>query len=79
MSRLKFYRKKSGLTQAEVARMLNVHQSAVSNWERGQLPAKKYRPQLRALFRATEEELFGEETENEKTDPGRAAGRGDPA
>lgn len=65
MSRLKFYRNKSGLTQAEVARMLNVNQSAVSNWERGQLPAKKYRPHLRALYHATEEELFREEPRDE--------------
>ena len=62
MTRLYQCRIRAGLTQADVAKALNVHPSAVSNWERGiNPPLKKYRGQLRALYRATEEELFGKE------------------
>ena len=61
MSRLRFYRLKAGLTQEQVAKELDVDTSAISNWERGKnLPLKKYRLKLRALYHATEEELFGE-------------------
>lgn len=63
MSRLKFYRLKAGLTQDEVAKELDVTQSALSNWERGtNPPLPKYRKRLRALYHATDEELFGKET-----------------
>lgn len=62
MSRLKFYRLKAGLTQADVARELDVNQTAISNWERGvNLPLPKFRMRLRALYHATEEELFPKE------------------
>lgn len=61
MSRLKFYRLQAGLTQEEVARTLEVTQSALSRWESGLMPLPKYRRKLRALYHATEEELFGKE------------------
>lgn len=62
MLRLKFYRLQAGLTQEEVARQLEVSQSALSLWERGiSTPLAKYRRKLRALYHATEEELFGKE------------------
>lgn len=62
MSRLKFYRLQAGMTQDEVAKELDVHPSAISNWERGlNPPLPKYRKKLRALYHATEEELFPKE------------------
>lgn len=62
MSRLKFYRLKAGLTQEEVAKELDVTQSALSRWESGaNPPLSKYRKKLRALYHATEDELFGTE------------------
>lgn len=64
MSRLKFYRLKAGLTQEEVAKELDVTQSALSKWESGaNPPLPKYRKKLRALYHATEEELFGMEND----------------
>jgi transcriptional regulator with XRE-family HTH domain len=62
MSRLKFYRLKAGLTQADVAEELDVNQASISNWERGlNLPLPKHRKRLRALYHATEDELFPKE------------------
>jgi transcriptional regulator with XRE-family HTH domain len=62
MTRLKFYRLQAGLTQEEVARQLEVTQSALSLWERGiNTPLAKYRKKLRALYHATDDELFGTE------------------
>ena len=55
-------RQRAGLTQAEVARRLNVDQSAVSKWETGKSPPlQKYRAQLAALYGVNESEL----TENQ--------------
>lgn len=77
MNRLKLYRIKSGMTQAELAKELDVSQSAVALWEGGATPLPKYRRKLRALFRATEEELFGEEQNHEESaDPPAAGGGG---
>jgi transcriptional regulator with XRE-family HTH domain len=65
MSRLKFYRLKAGLTQEDVAKELAVNQAAVSNWERGlNPPLPKYRKKLRALYHATEDELFPKEEQS---------------
>ena len=55
---LKFYRLRARLTQAEVAKRLNVDQTAVSHWERGDNPPlQKYRPQLAALYGVTVDEI----------------------
>lgn len=58
MNRLRHYRVAAKLSQAEVAKRLNVDQSAVSNWERGtNPPLQKYRPQLAALYGVTVDEI----------------------
>lgn len=52
------------MTQAEVAKRLNVDQAAVSAWECGRAsPQRKYRKPLEELFGVSYEELFagGEE------------------
>lgn len=56
---LKELREKAGLKQAEVAKELNVDQTAVSNWERGvNKPLKKYHEQLAGLYNCSKEELL---------------------
>ena len=60
MTKLKFLRLKAGMTQEELARKVDVSQSAVALWERGATPLPKYRKKLRAIFKATDEELLGE-------------------
>ena len=53
MSVIRNLRKKSGLNQEEFARLFNVHQTAVSQWERGvTLPSSQM------LFKLSE--LYGE-------------------
>lgn len=59
--RLRELRKKAGLTQAQVAKKLDVDQSAVSWWESGvNFPCRKYRKKLARLFGITVEELLKE-------------------
>lgn len=51
-------RKKANLTQAEIARSVNVSQCTVSVWESGiNAPLKKYRRQLALVFGVTDDEL----------------------
>ena len=55
---LKDLRKAANLTQPEVARALDINQSAVSHWERGDTGiCRKYRKRLCVLYDCTEEEL----------------------
>lgn len=56
---LKDLRQAAKLTQAEVAKALNVDQSAVSRWEKGAPTLKKYRGKLARLYRVRENDLFG--------------------
>lgn len=57
--KIKEYRERMGLTQAQLADMLNVEQAAVSIWERGKgTPCKKHRAMLCAILRCTEAELM---------------------
>lgn len=59
--RLKELRLKAGLTQAEVAKELNVNQSAVHLWETGKIRiARKHHKKLARLYKVTVEELFAE-------------------
>ncbi len=58
---IKFYRERAGLKQEAVAKKLNVDQSAVSHWERGNNgPSAKYLPKLAKMFGCTVEELKAE-------------------
>lgn len=64
MSRLKFYRLKACMTQAELAQELDVDQTTVSNWEHGKcMPVRKHRKRLCSLFGVAEEDLFPKEEE----------------
>lgn len=58
---LKDYRFKAGLRQSDVAKILDVEQAAVSQWESGKFrPQKKYRAKLAKLYGCTEAELLSE-------------------
>lgn len=55
---LKELRKETGLTQEQVAKLLDVDQTAVSNWERGKFePVRKYRVKLAKLYGCAVDEL----------------------
>lgn len=57
---IRTHRKRAGITQAQLARRLNVTQSAVSWWESGKWkPCKKYHKRLAKIFGITVEELTG--------------------
>lgn len=59
-AKLRIARWKLGLTQAEVARRMNVDQAAVSHWENGiTVPHRKYQKPLEDLFGEPFEVLFG--------------------
>lgn len=51
-------RQKAGLRQKDVAERLEVDQSAVSKWENGMMPLKKYRAKLAEIFECSEDDLF---------------------
>lgn len=59
--RVKEYREKMGLTQAQLADKLNVDRSVISIWERGKgTPCKKHRTMLCAILQCTEQELMSD-------------------
>lgn len=59
MATLKELRVAAGLRQEDVAKKLNVDQTAVSNWERGKnRPCTKYRKKLAKLYGCTVEQLL---------------------
>ena len=56
------YREKAGMTQAQLAKKMNIDQSAVSLWENGKTsPLRKYRKKLAKVLGVTLEELLKEE------------------
>lgn len=60
--RIRFFRIRAGLRQADVAKKLDIDQTAVSNWELGKSkPLRKYHKKLAKLFGCTVEELFSAE------------------
>lgn len=61
MRKLRSYRLRAGLRQIDVADKLDVDQSAVSHWEAGTIPCKKYRVKLAALYGVTVEDLMAKE------------------
>ena len=58
INRIYDLRKASGLTQKELADKCEVTQSAVSRWEKGCPPLKKYRVKLVKLLDCTEDDLM---------------------
>ena len=57
--KIKEFRERSGLTQAQLADRMNVDRSIVSYWERGKAtPCKKHRAMLCAILQCTEMELM---------------------
>ena len=63
-------RKRIGLTQAQVAEKLGVHQSTVFLWEKGQTkPRVRLLPQLATLYGVTVDELLSEENTDAKDTP----------
>ena len=60
---LKERRQKAGLLQVDVARKLEVDQTAVSKWETGNSkPVKKYREKLAILYGCSADDLLREES-----------------
>lgn len=58
MNQLKLLRVRAGLTQDELAKRVNVDQTAVSRWEKGKnIPLKKWIPALARALDVTEAEL----------------------
>lgn len=56
---LKELRERAKLTQEDVGRKLNIHQSAVCHWETGNTkPARKYHKKLTGLYSCTIDELL---------------------
>lgn len=57
---LKERRIKAGLTQENVAKIVEVDQTAVSLWESGKRPLLKHRVRLAKLYGCTVDELLSE-------------------
>ena len=58
---IRFYREKAGLRQEDLAKKLDVDQTAVSNWELGKSkPLRKYHKKLAKILGCTVEELLAE-------------------
>lgn len=59
------YRKRKGMTQSRLAKILNVTPQAVSKWENGSLPDSEFLPELSRILDVSIDVLFGicEETE----------------
>jgi len=54
-----FFRRRTNLTQAEVAEMLGLDQTTVSRWERGRkLPRADRLPKIAAIYRCSVDDLL---------------------
>lgn len=62
---LKERRIKAGLTQENVAKIVEVDQTAVSLWESGKRPLLKHRVRLAKLYGCTVDELLSAEQAGE--------------
>lgn len=61
LSRLKALREKAGISQRELARLLEVHHSNVSFWERSGLPPRSdLLPQMAGVLGVSVDELLGQ-------------------
>ena len=66
MNPFKFYRKKAGLTQAEVSVMIFVERSAISKWETGkQRPKATMLKDIARAYGCTVDQLLGEDVEGD--------------
>lgn len=63
--RIKALREKTGMSQSELARRLNVTRSSVNAWEMGvSTPTTQYVVEMARLFRVTTDYLLGVNNEN---------------
>ena len=61
LSRLKALREKAGISQRELARLIDVHHSNVSFWERtGRPPRSEVLPQMAGILGVSVDELLGQ-------------------
>lgn len=61
---IRIYREAAGLRQCDLAKKLDVDQTAVSNWELGKTkPLRKYHKKLARLLNCSVEDLLAPETE----------------
>lgn len=68
LSRLKALREKAGISQRELARLLDVHHSNVSFWERSGLPPRSdLLPQMASVLRVSVDELLGQTSRRAKS------------
>ena len=74
MHNIRVLREKIGLSQQQVAEVVNVSQQAVARWENGLAkPRADLLPQLALLFRCTIDELFQEPDHKESPAAGPGA------
>lgn len=67
---IKDLRLREGMTQQEIAKRLEVDQTAVSNWELGKsVPLPKYRKKLCRIFRCSESELLASALPHKGVEP----------
>ena len=68
---IKYYRKKLGLTQVELAEKLNVSQSTITSWENGnRRPDLDFLPVLAQIFGISVDDLLGTTSDTVvRTDP----------
>lgn len=67
MNNIKVLRVKSGMSQRELAEKLHVHQTAVSQWEKGRVnPDLQTQKNLAAFFGVTIDYLLGVSEESQK-------------
>lgn len=65
--RLRELRKKNNITQVKLARMLNISQGAITNWEKGKTyPDFENQKRLADIYGVTLDELFGRDNTHSK-------------
>lgn len=65
--KLRAARKSANLTQQEAAQLLNVDQTAISQWETGlTMPRTDKLPDIAKIYRCTIDDLFRTEAENDE-------------
>lgn len=63
-------RKRLGLSQNELAKLLGVDQTAVHNWERGKaMPNAKRLPAIAKILKCSVDELLQDDAEGSAEDP----------